>query len=48
MNANNGVLDKSFRVNWENYKSSLILLYGNDIRKIDIKFKTFVQLIEKK
>lgn len=35
--ANNGILDKTFIINWEVYKNSLLLTNGEDLRHIYLK-----------
>lgn len=35
--ANNGILDKTFIINWEVYKNSLLLTNGEDLRHIRLK-----------
>ena len=32
---NNGVVDKNFIVNWQDYKNSILLTNGPDLRKLD-------------
>mgnify|MGYP003656171224 FL=1 len=41
---NNGKLDKSFSVEWENYKNSLLLTNDNGLNKIPTKIHTIVNV----
>ena len=36
---NNGVLDKTFAINWENYKNCIMLIQADGFNKIDTKIK---------
>ena len=36
--VNNGVLDKTFQVDWNNYQNSFILTDGNDYRVVELVF----------
>ena len=35
MSLNNGVLDKNFIVNWQDYKNCILLTSGPNIRRLD-------------
>ena len=35
-NLNNGVLDKSFVVDWSRYENTLLLTNGDDLRRINL------------
>ena len=35
--ANNGVLDKTFIINWETYRNTLLLTSDNDLRPISLE-----------
>ena len=35
--ANNGVLDKTFIINWETYRNSLLLTSDNDLRPVSLE-----------
>jgi hypothetical protein len=41
---NNGVLDKSYQVNWENYPNTLLTLKGTDLKKMNIVFEKAIYL----
>jgi len=41
---NNGKLDKSFSIEWENYKNSLLLTNDNGLNKIPTKIHTIVNV----
>ena len=41
---NNGKLDKSFSVEWENYRNSLLLTNDNGLNKIPTKIHTIVNV----
>jgi len=36
--VNNGVLDKTFQVDWDNYQNSFILTDGDDYRVVELVF----------
>ena len=42
--ANNGILDKTFIINWEVYKNSLLLTNGEDLRHIYLKLVNRIDL----
>ena len=41
---NNGVLDKKFPINWENYKNCILLIQAEGFNKIDTKVKEIINL----
>tara|TARA_Y100001963_G_scaffold9356_1_gene12045 strand:- start:155 stop:547 length:393 start_codon:yes stop_codon:yes gene_type:complete len=41
---NNGVLDKSYSVNWENYKNCILLIQAEGFNRIDTKIKEIINL----
>lgn len=41
---NEGVLDTSFRVDWQNYKNTVLLTQGNDLRKLSTKIFKIINL----
>ena len=41
---NGGVLDKSFAVNWSDYKNCILLIQAEGFNKIDTKVKTIINL----
>ena len=41
---NNGVLDKKFPINWENYKNCILLIQTEGFNKIDTKIKEIINL----
>ena len=43
-NLNNGVLDKKFPINWENYKNCILLKQTEGFNKIDTKIKEIINL----
>jgi hypothetical protein len=42
--ANNGVLDKTFVINWEMYRNSLLLTSDNDLRPIPLELMRRIDL----
>ena len=42
--ANNGVLDKTFIINWEMYRNSLLLTSDNDLRPISLELMRRIDL----
>jgi len=44
---NNGVLDTSFEVNWENYEDMLILYNNNELRKIKLELREIFNMKSK-
>jgi hypothetical protein len=36
--VNNGILDKTFQIDWNNYQNSFILTDGNDYRVVELVF----------
>ena len=41
---NNGVLDKSFAVNWNDYKNCILLIQTEGFNRIDTKIKEIINL----
>jgi len=41
---NGGVLDKSFTVNWNDYKNCILLIQTDGFNRIDTKVKTIINL----
>ena len=41
---NNGVLDKSFPVNWNDYKNCILLIQAEGFNRIDTKIKEIINL----
>ena len=41
---NGGVLDKSFTVNWDDYKNCILLIQSEGFNKIDTKIKEIINL----
>ena len=41
---NNGVLDKSFAVNWNDYKNCILLIQTEGFNRIDTKIKDIINL----
>tara|TARA_Y100001963_G_C6607016_1_gene365250 strand:+ start:252 stop:647 length:396 start_codon:yes stop_codon:yes gene_type:complete len=41
---NNGVLDKSFSVDWNNYRNCILLVQADGFNKIDTKVKEIVNI----
>ena len=41
---NNGVLDKSFVVDWNNYRNCILLIQAEGFNKIDTKIKDIINL----
>ena len=41
---NNGVLDKTFVINWNNYKNCILLIQAEGFNKIDTKVKDIINL----
>ena len=41
---NNGVLDKSFAVNWNDYRNCILLIQTEGFNRIDTKVKTIINL----
>jgi hypothetical protein len=42
--ANNGVLDKTFVINWETYRNTLLLTSDNDLRPIPLELMRRIDL----
>ena len=43
-NLNNGVLDKKFPIEWNNYKNCILLIQAEGFNKIDTKIKDIINL----
>ena len=41
---NNGVLDKSYSINWDDYKNCILLVQAEGFNKIDTKVKEIINL----
>ena len=41
---NNGVLDKTYTINWENYKNCILLIQTEGFNNIDTKIKEIINL----
>lgn len=41
---NNGLLDNSFLINWEDYKNSLLLTRGGEFHQLNIKINKIIEL----
>ena len=41
---NNGVLDKSYSINWNDYKNCILLVQADGYKKIDTKIKEIINL----
>ena len=41
---NNGVLDKSFSIEWNNYRNCILLVQADGYKKIDTKIKEIINL----
>ena len=41
---NEGVLDTSFRIEWQNYRNTVLLTQGDDLRKLSTKIYKIVNL----
>ena len=41
---NNGVLDKKFPIEWENYKNCILLIQAEGFNRIDTKIKEIINL----
>ena len=46
--ANNGVLDKSFQLNWEAYRDCILLTNDTGINRIDTEIKEIIHIKVKK
>ena len=42
---NNGVLDKSYSINWNDYKNCILLVQADGYKKIDTKIKEIINLM---
>ena len=43
-NLNNGILDKSYSINWNDYKNCILLVQADGYKKIDTKIKEIINL----
>ena len=43
-NLNNGVLDKKFPIEWENYKNCILLIQADGFNRIDTKVREIINL----
>tara|TARA_R100001377_G_C3098576_1_gene78364 strand:- start:62 stop:457 length:396 start_codon:yes stop_codon:yes gene_type:complete len=41
---NNGYLDKSYSVNWDNYRNCILLVQAEGFKKVDTKIKEIINL----
>ena len=41
---NEGILDTSFRIEWQNYRNTVLLTQGDDLRKLSTKIHKIVNL----
>lgn len=41
---NNGVLDKKFPINWDNYKNCILLIQAEGFNRINIKVKDIINI----
>lgn len=41
---NNGILDTTYRVNWQDYRNTVLLTQGSDLRKLSTKIHKIVTL----
>ena len=41
---NKGVLDKSYSINWNNYKNCILLVQAEGVKKIDTKIQEIINL----
>jgi len=41
---NEGILDTSFRIEWQNYKNTVLLTQGEDLRKLSTKIHKIVNI----
>jgi hypothetical protein len=46
--CNNGVLDTTFQLNWENYRNSILVTNDNGLRRIDTSIKDVIHIKIKK
>ena len=46
--VNNGILDTSFQLNWENYRNSILVTNDEGLRRIDTSIKEVVHIKIKK
>lgn len=43
-NLNNGVLDTTFRIDWQNYRNTVLLTQGEDLRQLSTKIHEIVNI----
>jgi len=43
-NVNNGILDTTYQLNWDNYKNSMILIQNDEVIQINLKLEKIVRL----
>lgn len=43
-NLNNGVLDKTYQVNWNDYKNSLLVTHNGEYKRIDTELYDIVEV----
>jgi len=41
---NNGYLDKSYSINWDNYRNCILLVQSEGFKKVDTKIKEIINL----
>ena len=41
---NNGILDKTYTIDWENYKNCILLIQEDNLKRIDTKIKEIINL----
>ena len=46
--VNNGILDTSFQLNWENYRNSILVTNDDGLRRIDTSIKEVIHIKIKK
>jgi hypothetical protein len=44
MSLNGGILDKHFIINWQDYKNSILLTNGPDLRRLDTSIHKIIDL----
>ena len=44
MSLNDGVLDKTFAIDWENYKNCILLIQADGFNRIDTKVRDIINL----
>lgn len=43
-NLNNGILDTTFRIDWQNYRNTVLLTQGEDLRQLSTKIHEIVNI----